>query len=525
VLKALLILILLLTNVNKTFAGDAHYEGTLAEDQNLGPYAVYYLQKAMGLYVGSLKGRSDFLTLKEVLRSPERDSSPVARACINMYQGILANPVIDLRIFFGYKNYVIDNRIYTQDLHIKLALQETLTSPCSTDRAYSSFFACGFTNTPIPKAAQAQFNGKTTYDNIVQKDFIDAYGKKHTIKISLVHSSLWLNKQQPDPRKAINSLHNPGMTLQNISRAQAERSQEVTRQFQIALQQADIVYYLGHARRGGGPDFYPAYSLPNGHPDYNYIERNPTNSVDVAAVLSNARRKPSMVALFACRSQHYFLDKLRRAAPQSSFILNTLYQHRDADTPEASFWIDEPIPLLGSINGLLGGFCMQSFNGAMQLYGMDRRSSMGVFTPMYTTPPETRDQPLRANNPNEMPAIREPLFVRTTTAPPSRPSVTPQPTPVPERANTDRRTPDRSTQPRRDNDDDSTPGPFAGPRDNQNDDDRDDSDSVLGGILGWINGNHSKKEDEPRDAEEPSSRRDRDPRSCQNDPFNPNCRR
>lgn len=106
---------------------------------------------------------------------------------------------------------------------------------------------------------------------------------------------------------------------------QKAKSEETQRFFQESLQTADVVFYLGHGRGGGGPDFSP----PRLHQvkqfrlsDLNWYRRNHPGTDLMYGTLQAAETHPKIIGLFACYSKDYFFQGLRQVAPDSALVLS-----------------------------------------------------------------------------------------------------------------------------------------------------------------------------------------------------------
>lgn len=356
-------------------------------------------------YIDRLKDRSHGTTIYDVVRASSEDRySQTGQACENLYRGLYDNDEIDFRLYFGYKNFTPDapivlpdgrktKAIYTQDVQIKLAIAHTLLTPC--DRSVPEFRACGFSKVPIPANLQRTeeiiVGGKKSkvvkkyYDNYIQKAFTDPYGRKRVYKLLLVHSSLWRNNdaKEIDPMNLpVGGAYNPGQALQVISQAQSNRSAAVKAEFLNSFHTADIVFYNGHSRKGGGPDFFPPYSVMDTRSseylqtDYSYYEDLKLR-YELINTVRGSSRAPKFIGLFSCDSKRHFYKQLNAAAANTNFIFNfnpSLDEKYGDKAKYRSFWKDEPITFIGAINAVLSGFCQTSFNGSMYSSRIDPRS-------------------------------------------------------------------------------------------------------------------------------------------------------
>jgi hypothetical protein len=90
-----------------------------------------------------------------------------------------------------------------------------------------------------------------------------------------------------------------------------------------ALATSDMVFYEGHSRDGGGPDFAPPRQNRAGTVDYSWYHANKPGLKYLLSNLDTAQKKPMTVGLFSCASRTHFLKKLKQHSPNSKLILST----------------------------------------------------------------------------------------------------------------------------------------------------------------------------------------------------------
>ena len=76
------------------------------------------------------------------------------------------------------------------------------------------------------------------------------------------------------------------------------------------LQQADIVFYNGHSRSGGGPDFAPPVLNRTQEVDYSYYRLEKTQFKILLDALRKSKAHPTLVGLFSCRAEDLFGSQL-----------------------------------------------------------------------------------------------------------------------------------------------------------------------------------------------------------------------
>jgi hypothetical protein len=121
------------------------------------------------------------------------------------------------------------------------------------------------------------------------------------------------------------------------------------------LQQADAVFYNGHSRDGGGPDFAPPRLTENGHVDYTWYEKNQPGIRPVMKRLDNDA-KVKLLGLFSCSSTKHFDDKLRAAKPGLALI----------SSPKLLYYADANKNMFAALSALLRQECEADFHKALR---------------------------------------------------------------------------------------------------------------------------------------------------------------
>lgn len=109
-------------------------------------------------------------------------------------------------------------------------------------------------------------------------------------------------------------------TFRNEQRLQTETAQEF---YGSALQNADVVFYEGHSRDGGGPDFSPPRRASNGKVNYSWYHKNQPGLKFLLSSLKSANSSPYYLGLFSCASKLHFKNILSKQVQDSSLILST----------------------------------------------------------------------------------------------------------------------------------------------------------------------------------------------------------
>lgn len=107
--------------------------------------------------------------------------------------------------------------------------------------------------------------------------------------------------------------HNPEQQSQSLA---AEK------RFYDSLSSSPFVLYLGHSRNGGGPDFFPAIRLPNGHPNYAEYNAKKIKTLQMVSYLNKIplEHRPLVFGILGCDSRLHFYNRLRAVLPNSTLM-------------------------------------------------------------------------------------------------------------------------------------------------------------------------------------------------------------
>lgn len=105
---------------------------------------------------------------------------------------------------------------------------------------------------------------------------------------------------------------------------QAWRSRYAQRAFLEGLREADIVFYDGHSRAGGGPDFFPPRLTAREQVDYRWYRNREPGLREMEATMRSSEASPlRTLGLFSCASEHHFAERLRSAQPGVRVVSST----------------------------------------------------------------------------------------------------------------------------------------------------------------------------------------------------------
>jgi hypothetical protein len=120
----------------------------------------------------------------------------------------------------------------------------------------------------------------------------------------------------------------------NMSAAQLQQSKYARSVFFGGIQNGtEVAIYMGHARSGGGPDFYAPRLLSNGHVNYGSYKAQQEGIGTLVSALrkaTSAGRSPKIVAILACNSSGLFAGRMASASPGTMLITaNSLFNDSD----------------------------------------------------------------------------------------------------------------------------------------------------------------------------------------------------
>lgn len=276
-------------------------------------------------------------------------NSPVS--CESTYAPLTKDGVLEIRYAFGYFDASEGNNLNNQtpeafsrslDKGAANSVEWFLKRPCRN--TYHQL--CGF----------KKLEGADGYA-ILEKTILQ-FGRRLTVRLSLTHAS------------ATNSFFdNTGVAAaqQELFTARSEQNY-----FGGVKDGADIVYYVGHSRNGGGPDFQPPVLRDyDGHPDYdNYYEVRREGEASLLSALKESPNKEQIIGLFSCYSSSHFRNNLLSANAGLKMILS----HVSIPYNEAIY------ASLGYLEGSLRGVCGEALETLAEQTPMTQKGfSSGYF--------------------------------------------------------------------------------------------------------------------------------------------------
>jgi hypothetical protein len=124
------------------------------------------------------------------------------------------------------------------------------------------------------------------------------------------------------------------------------------------MQSADAVFYNGHSRDGGGPDFSPPRLGPGKHPDYNWYKENRKGLAEMTSALSQAKAGPKIIGMFSCASNLLFSKRILGAKKNLGLISNE----------KLLYYSDALQNSLDALSALLAMKCQHDFEAVLSAH-------------------------------------------------------------------------------------------------------------------------------------------------------------
>lgn len=265
--------------------------------------------------------------IRNYLRSVDKNSNQRGQSyCESMYDRALSKGLLEIHYSLGYfdnstgkeekwkgENYGLSPSL---DPSIFLPLRAQFSGPCRGDLKLCEFF-------------EVSANlGKSVFEK-----HVTLFGRDILVRIHLTQGS------------ATESYY------QNLSSpSQRFYTQQGEENFFEALKTGDIVFYNGHSRNGGGPDFNPPVLNSARKVDYKgYYEVRRDGMKRMLQALSLTENRGVILGLFSCYSQRHFRKAILQINPHQRMILSA----DDID------YFDSLKASVGYLEALLRGTCGQ----------------------------------------------------------------------------------------------------------------------------------------------------------------------
>ena len=254
--------------------------------------------------------KSLFLALS-LLASSSFASGPL-RMCDEAYKKIYRDGELNISIFLGYSD---SNDDVVTDIYDKMNFTQMITSPCSE----------------VLDEQLCSFSRDEDDANVFTKTIARANGLPEKVKIRIMSS-------------AYTESHNQNTTYQK--NAQDKKSKKISDTFLKSLQEDEVVFYNGHARRGTGPGFKPMTNT-----DWvEAVTKKPALTA-MSKALKEAKTKPALIGMITCEGEEHYGKALQDSAPDSALLL----------TRQTTSFYDSTVIMNSAIASILKKDCSVKF--------------------------------------------------------------------------------------------------------------------------------------------------------------------
>lgn len=239
------------------------------------------------------------------------------QTCEKTYAHFFKNERTDIRIVFGYKDARPSR--FVGDRYEAAWFATYLTAPCE-----SGWYACGFTR-------------DSADPDLFRKLVTGADGKPVEVRLTLLASAA--SADDDENRKDL---------------FQKWLSERATATFLQGIENADAVFYDGHSRDGGGPDFGPPRLAVDRHVDYDWYAKHKPGMGPLLEKLGQSRLP--LLGFFSCASTGHFLESVREANAHVATVTS----------PKLIYYTDAMKNMLGALSALLGLKCEADFHSSLR---------------------------------------------------------------------------------------------------------------------------------------------------------------
>jgi len=271
-------------------------------------------------------------TVEEIKSEQESSSVGSGLKCKATYSKILQKQSLNINYALGYFDESYANSHKSNEKNISASLdiisfdviRNYLQMPCvANESGVMIQKLCGFQESGNPEDGQVQLSKN-----------IEMNGRQIRVTMTLTHSS------------ASEVYSENKTTLYEQQRMLTSQSEQ---NFLDGLRTADVVFYNGHSRDGGGPDFAPPVLRSSDlHVDYNgYYKVKKIGIRKTLSAMKESGRRGVVLGLFSCFSRNHFQKTLQSADPTQKLIL----------TEGAIDYLNTMLASLGYLEGILQGEC------------------------------------------------------------------------------------------------------------------------------------------------------------------------
>lgn len=134
-----------------------------------------------------------------------------------------------------------------------------------------------------------------------------------------------LSKSLPEGKKIVVKIYTSALSdrddLNRKNPKQAEHTKWMNEKFKTTLGSSEAVFYMGHSRDGGGPDFGPPVLDANGHTNYAWYRKHKPG---LKMIQENMKKgTPELYGSFSCDSLKHFAAPIRKVNPDVIYFGTT----------------------------------------------------------------------------------------------------------------------------------------------------------------------------------------------------------
>ena len=233
-----------------------------------------------------------FLSLKKCM-APEHQ---------RRHEELFSENEIRISVVFGYKD--ARPARFVADRYESLLFISRILTECSSSTPLD--FSCGFTRaSDSDLGPNSDSNSDLREMNLFQRSVRGPDGKNREVKLRVVQSAAGADDEE-----------NRRDPFQKWKSTQAKRA------FDTALRDEDVVFYNGHSRAGGGPDFSPPELSAGKTVHFPYYQKK---KAGLELILGSLKGREDgelrILGLFSCASTGHFLRTIKAAEPDLSALV------------------------------------------------------------------------------------------------------------------------------------------------------------------------------------------------------------
>lgn len=242
-----------------------------------------------------------------------------SRECKRTYEQLYQKPLAEFLVVFGYKDARPER--FVGDRYERLVFIQRLLAPC-VERSG----ACGFSRDPADADA-------------FTKVITGPDGKPRQVRMRVIGASVGPDDQENrrDP-------------------FQKWKSHYASENFVAGLRSVEVVFYNGHSRAGGGPDFDPPLLTKGNEVDFVWYRKREPGLNRILGALEPQVETTRLLGLFSCASSKLFLQKVQERSPRLGVITS----------PQLIYFADALESSLSALSSILSMQCRSKFEEGLK---------------------------------------------------------------------------------------------------------------------------------------------------------------